>query len=187
VLGLRIFRFLRSVSLFFLSSILILFQLATNANSAQVTLAWDPSTGPDVAGYKIHYGLLSDQYSVGVDVGNQTSCTLSSLQDGTTYYLAATAYDREGYESDFSNEVVFNAPLACTYSVSPVSQSFGSGGGTGTVTITTTSGCNWTAVSNASWLIITSNSSGTGSGTVNYSVLSNSSTSTRTEIGRAHV
>jgi hypothetical protein len=176
----RLFRFLRSVSLCFLSSILILFQLATNANSAQVTLAWDPNTEPDVAGYRIYYGLLSDQYSDSVDVGNQTSCTLSSLQGGTTYYFAATAYDREGYESDFSNEVVFNASIACTYSVSPVSKRFIAKGGTGTVNITTTSGCTWTAASNASWLVITSNSSGTGNGAVNYSVLSNSSTSERT-------
>ena len=166
--------------MFLLSSILILFQLATNANSAQVTLAWDPNTDPDLAGYKLYYGLLSDQYSYSVDVGNQTSYTLSNLPDGKTYYFAATAYDREGYESDFSNEVVFNAPPACTYSVSPVSQSFDPEGGSSTVNVTTTSGCNWTAVSNASWLVITSNSSVTGNGTVNYSALSNSSTSMRT-------
>jgi fibronectin type 3 domain-containing protein len=73
----------------------ILFQLATNAHSAQVTLVWDPNTQPELAGYKVYYGLLSDQYSSSVDVGNQTSYTLSSLENGKTYYLAATAYDRE--------------------------------------------------------------------------------------------
>jgi hypothetical protein len=151
-----------------------------NANSAQVTLAWDPNTDPDLAGYKVYYGLLSDQYSNSVDVGNQTSYTLSNLPDGKTYYMAATTYDREGYESDFSNEVVFNAPPPCTYSISPTSQSFGQVGGSGTVNITTQSGCNWTAVSNASWLLITSNSSVTGNGTVNYSASSNSSASMRT-------
>jgi fibronectin type 3 domain-containing protein len=88
----------------------ILFQLATNIDSAQITLAWDPNTDPDLAGYRIHYGLLSDQYSNSVDVGNQTSYTLSNLTDGKTYYFAATAYDQAGYESDFSNEVVFNVP-----------------------------------------------------------------------------
>ncbi len=82
MLQLRLFRLLRSVSLYFFVSILILFQLATNANSAQVTLAWDPNTDPDLAGYKLYYGLLSDQYSYSVDVGNQTSYTLSNLEDG---------------------------------------------------------------------------------------------------------
>jgi hypothetical protein len=160
--------------------ILILFFHISLAYTAQVTLAWDPNTDLELAGYRIYYGSLSDQYSSSVDVGNQTSYTLSNLPDGKTYYFAATAYDREGYESDFSNEVVFNAPPPCTYSISPVSQSFGPEGGASTVNVTATSGCNWTAVSNASWLVITSNSSVTGNGTVNYSALSNSSASMRT-------
>jgi fibronectin type 3 domain-containing protein len=95
MLQMRLFRLLRSLSLCFFVSILILFQLATLANSAQLTLAWDPNTEPDVAGYRVYYGLLSDQYSNSVDVGNQTSYTLSNLPDGKTYYMAATAYDRE--------------------------------------------------------------------------------------------
>jgi hypothetical protein len=32
------------------------------------------------------------------------------------------------------------------------------------------SGCAWTAVSNASWLVITNGASGSGNGTVTYSV-----------------
>ena len=92
---LRLSRLLRSLSLCFFVLILILYQFVTNANSAQVTLAWDPNTEPDLAGYRIYYGLLSDQYSYSVDVGNRTSYTLSNLQDGKTFYFAATAYDRE--------------------------------------------------------------------------------------------
>jgi len=85
---------------FFLSSVLsllvfFLFFWIGSAYSAQVTLAWDPNTEPELAGYRIHYGFLSDQYSSSVDVGNQTSYTLSNLGDGKTYYFAATAYDRE--------------------------------------------------------------------------------------------
>ena len=44
---------------------------------------------------RIYYGLLSDQYSYNVDVGNQTNYTLSNLKEGKTYYFAAKAYDRE--------------------------------------------------------------------------------------------
>jgi len=171
---------------FFLSSVLsllvfLLFFLPGSGHSAQVTLAWDPNTEPDLAGYRIYYGLLSNEYSYSIDAGNQTSYTLSNLEDEKTYYFAATAYDQEGNESDFSYEVVFNAPLAaCIYSVSPTSQSSAPEGGTGAVNVTTQSGCNWTAVSNASWLVITSNRSVTGNGTVNYSALPNSSTSMRT-------
>ena len=154
--------------------ILLLFLFIESTHSAQVALAWDPNTEPDVAGYRIYYGLASDQYSSSIDVGNQTSYTVASLQDGKTYYFAATAYDRLGDESDFSAEVVFNAPVPCTYTVSPSSQSFASGGGAGAVNVTTQAGCTWTSVSNDSWLVITSNSNITGNGTANYSALSDS-------------
>ena len=68
----------------------------------------------------------------------------------------------------------------CTYTINPTSQTFRVFGGTGSVTVTTQSGCAWTAVSNDSWITITSGSSGTGSGTVNYSVSFSSSSRTGT-------
>src|SRR6185436_203558 len=71
------------------------------------------------------------------------------------------------------------APGPCTFSVAPVSQSFASAGGGGSVAVTTQAGCAWTATSNAPWITITSGSSGTGSGGVNYSVANNPSTSSR--------
>lgn len=70
--------------------------------------------------------------------------------------------------------------MSCSYSISPTSQSFTASGGTGSVSVTATSGCSWTAATNDSWITITSGSSGSGNGTVSYSVASNSSTSSRT-------
>jgi hypothetical protein len=170
---------------FFLSSVLsllvfLLFFWIGSAYSAQVTLAWDPNTEPDVAGYRIYYGLESDPYSNRIDVGNQISYTVASLAEGKTYYFAATAYDQEGNESDFSDEVAFNVPVPCTFTVSPSSQSFDQAGGPSTINVTTQSGCMWTAISNVSWSTFTSNSSVTGSGVLNYSVLANPNASSRT-------
>lgn len=68
----------------------------------------------------------------------------------------------------------------CDYSVSPSSQSFGSGGGGGSLTVTPSSGCSWTAVSNANWIAVTSGDSGSSRGTVNYSVASNNDFNSRT-------
>jgi hypothetical protein len=67
----------------------------------------------------------------------------------------------------------------CAYSITPVSQSFGDSGGTATVAVTTTAGCAWTASDNRSWIVITSGSSGTGAGTVRYSVSPNTATTDR--------
>jgi len=60
---------------------------------------------------------------------------------------------------------------ACTFSISPTQASYTRTGGTGSVAVTAAAGCNWSAVSNApTWLTITSGSSGSGNGTVVYSV-----------------
>src|SRR2546427_4009890 len=75
------------------------------SSAAQVTLAWDANTAPDLAGYKLYYGLSSGSYQSSVDVGNQTSSTLSGLLEGQIYHFAATAYNLSLAESGFSNEV----------------------------------------------------------------------------------
>ncbi len=82
----------------------ILFISITNSFAAQITLTWDTSTADDIAGYKIYYGNSSRNYNSIVDVGNQTNYTISDLVDGSTYFIAVTAYDMNGNESGFSKE-----------------------------------------------------------------------------------
>ncbi len=72
------------------------------------------------------------------------------------------------------------SPPTCSFTIDPLSRSFGSGGGTGGVSVTTQAGCNWTATSNAPWISVTGGASGVGSGTVSYSVMANPSASPRT-------
>ena len=74
----------------------------------KITLAWDAEAG--AAGYKIYYGTASDSYTTAVNVGNVTTYPLT-LADGHTYYLAATAYDSANAESDFSNEISLHRRL----------------------------------------------------------------------------
>jgi hypothetical protein len=52
------------------------------------------------------------------------------------------------------------------------------------VSVTAPASCTWTASSNADWLTITSGGSGSGNGTVNYSVATNTSGSSRTGVSR---
>ncbi len=151
---------------------MIIFQ--ERASAAQITLAWDESDG--AAGYKIYSGTESNNYTWVVDVGNTISYTTANLTDGYTYYFAATAYDASGLESDYSDEVSYSAnTVPCSYSISPASAAFNASGGSGSIFVTTQSGCNWSASSGVSWVAITSGSSGTGSGTIAYTVASNSS------------
>ncbi len=78
--------------------------LVTPALAMDVTLEWDANTESNLAGYKLHWGTQAGSYSSSTDVGNVTVYTLT-LGNGAEYYIAATAYDTDNLESDYSNEV----------------------------------------------------------------------------------
>ena len=91
----------------FLRGLLLLcaFFAPSLVHAAEVNLAWDANTEPDVAGYRVYYGLGSRNYDHILDVGSSTSCVVTGLEQGRTYFFAATAVNTANIESDFSNEV----------------------------------------------------------------------------------
>jgi hypothetical protein len=64
-------------------------------------------------------------------------------------------------------------PAPCPISFSPETQNVGADGGGGQVKVSTIETCAWTATSTDSWLTIESGASGTGDGTIAFSVASN--------------
>ncbi|MFA7242954.1 MAG: BACON domain-containing carbohydrate-binding protein, partial [Sulfuricellaceae bacterium] len=85
-----------------------------------------------------------------------------------------------GFKLDGSGQVSGNCGATCSYTLSHASQSAAATGQSGTITVSSTSGCAWTAISNASWITVTSGASGSSNGTVAYSVAANTSSSPRT-------
>ena len=79
---------------------------------ATAGLAWDAVPSALVAGYIVHYGSAPGNYSSSRDVGNTTTDTVPSLNEGATYYFAVTAYDAARLESPFSNEVSVTVPYS---------------------------------------------------------------------------
>src|SRR4029077_6426541 len=68
----------------------------------------------------------------------------------------------------------------CTFTVSPTALIPGAAASSSSSSVTTASGCSWTATSNDAWLTITSGASGSGNGTVAFSIAANTATSPRT-------
>lgn len=82
--------------------------LATPAQS--VTLDWNASVDPTVAGYNLYYGSTSRVYTNVVTAGSATTASVSNLASGLTYYFAATTYNLAGLESVYSAEVSYVVP-----------------------------------------------------------------------------
>jgi hypothetical protein len=71
-------------------------------------------------------------------------------------------------------------PGPCTIDISPTTASFSAAAAAGNVSITAPQHCQWSATSNASWLVVTSGSTGTGSGSIAFAVERNQDTNPRT-------
>jgi len=82
------------------------------ARANNLNLSWSPSPSPNLAGYRVYYGTSSGSYSYQIDAGNATSEIIPNLAPGTTYYIAATAYDAAGNESPVSDEMSYTVPAA---------------------------------------------------------------------------
>jgi len=95
-----------------------------------------------------------------------------TLPSTGTYTVYATSFSADGTTGSTGSYTIglFTA-TTCSYSINPTSQTLGASASSNSFNISTQAGCNWTALSNESW--ITTSSSGTGSGIINYSISAN--------------
>ena len=84
----------------------------------------------------------------------------------------SSARDAEIVINDNHIRVSQRAP--CRYDVGPSSQSVGAGGGSGSVSVSVNSDCAWTATTDVSWITLAPPISGSGTGSVNFTVAPNS-------------
>ena len=122
--------------------------------------------------YSYAYGSLQGSHAILI-VGYDDSGQYFSVKNSWGTGWGESGYFRIAY-SQLTNQVGFgkwtiayiNTPGSCAYSIYPTSQSVTATGGNSSVNVTGASGCSWVATSNASWITLTSGSSGTGNGTV---------------------
>lgn len=99
--------------------------LAGKASAGTAVVSWNANSEPDLASYKIYYGISSRTgtdpkvcgtcgYSASINVGKVTSYTFNNLTDGQTYYFSVSAIDTSTNESSFSAEVNKIIPVVDT-------------------------------------------------------------------------
>ena len=97
--------------------LLTFFTFSPAALAIDYTFVWDANEEPNVEGYKLYYNVewpdppydglhpVYPHLDSPIDVGNVTEYTLHDLEEGVVYYFVITAYDSEGNESGYSNQV----------------------------------------------------------------------------------
>ena len=112
---------------------------------------------------------------------NVSWITISFGQEGTgngtagyTVQPNPTPSQRTGSISVAGQTFIVAQSSVCLYTLTPGQSTVPVNGGTGTFTVTTTAGCVWTAQSSVDWVTVTAGASGTGNGTVTFSVAANS-------------
>jgi len=142
-----------------------------NANNASTTVTFQYGLSTEYEST-----VTADQSPVTGNSNTAVSKAITGLTPNTTYHFRVVGVNSSG--TTYGGDLTF-ATSSCTFSINPTSASGVAAGGSGSVTVTAPSGCSgtvWTATSNVSWISITSGSSGTGSGTVNYSYLAYTTT-----------
>lgn len=101
------------------------------AHSAPFRLNWVPPTTnvdgsplTDLSGYKVYYGVSPGVYDTVSTITNIRNHVINKPVN-TTWYFAVTAYDLDGLESAFSNEVSKNKAGSSTLISSKVSRTAG--------------------------------------------------------------
>lgn len=155
----------------------------TTANSRQVNLRWNTSVDPGtnatgVKGYNV--------YRNGIFL-NQVATPALTDEDGyvtpqSTNSYSVCAVDYAYNQSAPSASVIGATPAAgnCSFLVAPLNVAFDSAGGRSNLTVAASGGCSWTALGGSPWITIDSGNSGTGDGTVSFSVTANTNASPRT-------
>ncbi len=94
--------------------------------------------------------------------------------DGNLYGVTGTGGTSTNCEGGCGTVFMFSLVGApCSYTLSATNATFASAGGSGSVSVSASNGCAWTATSNVGFITITSDRSGSGNGTVYYSVAAN--------------
>ena len=134
--------------IFFLTVLFAALCALPAANAKNVTIGWDANKEPDLEGYVVYRNADSPgppyDYSDTLPEDELVNplhprATLTGLKEGRQYHVALTAYNSEGVESSFSNDVcvkvVNGVAQLCRQSVAPStsrsSSSSGSSGGSG--------------------------------------------------------
>lgn len=152
------------------------------------TLTQDAGCSPVVAPETIGQPAAGGSQNVGVTTAAE--CAWTAVSNATWIAIAVgasgsgngtvqldiqanTGPARSGTATIAGRTVSVSQDAGCSFSIAPSTQAVPVAGGAGSVTVTAGGGCAWTAASNVPWVTVTRGGSGSGAGTVEFTVDAN--------------
>jgi hypothetical protein len=137
-------RYIRAVATIAFLTVSFLASSAGNSLAWDVIIAWDPNHETDLAGYAVYYAqnspgppydFVGDLPISAIADPDHPSTSITNLEKNTNYYFALTAYDTDGNESSFSQQLCVRGGVtfeecAAPAPISSFSSSSSSGSGT---------------------------------------------------------
>lgn len=159
----------------------------TNSKSLQV-ISCSNSITPQSESFNASGGIGSVNVVGAYDCGWKASSPVAwiTIQSGSSgwgngavsYIVAANTGGQRQATLAIAGKpfTVTQSDANCSFTLDPTAKNFTSTGGSGSVAIQASgTNCQWQAASSTGWITITGGSSGSGNGTVNYTVASNTS------------
>jgi hypothetical protein len=87
---------------------------SVSVEAGRAILKWQPNAEDDVNGYYAYCGEACRSYAPPVPVNNETTYTMTNLEEGKQYFFAVSAVDTAGNESGYSNEIAKTIPKTDT-------------------------------------------------------------------------
>jgi serine protease AprX len=150
---------------------------SVRSSSRTSTTSYTSLSGTSMAGPHVA-GAVALLYSAIPSLRGQIAQTETVLNNSAFHINSATCDAGGGSPNNVFGHGRLDIKAAVdsqAATISPISQLFSNTGGEGMINVSAQVGFNWTAASNASWIIITSAASGTGNGLVAYLVRDNMS------------
>ncbi len=146
------------------------------------TVAAGVSGSPYSQSFTATGGLAPYTFALSGSLPAGLSLSAAGVLSGTptqTGSYSFTVFARDANQCNGTRAYTLSVTLGCTFGITPGGQSFAASGGTGTVAVTAASGCGWSATSSEPWITITSGASGSGNGSVGFTVAANAITAQR--------
>lgn len=137
----------------------------------------------DILNYSTYVGGAGDEVVAGSVIDSANNVYVAGSTSSANFPVTGIALQStyRGNLDAFAMKIDFGtAVVTCNYSLSAATLSLDASGGVGSFDVTTGSGCPYAATSTVSWIAITEGTTGTGSGTVRFTVAANTTLSNRT-------